>query len=356
MADDLIKISIPAVLAFLVGIAITPTLSGFFYRHRLWKQISRKDTSTNPEMSLGFQKIHNEGEEIKTPRVGGIVIWGAVMITMALIFFVFMLVPSPLTEKLEFVSRNQTLLPLVALFTGAFVGLFEDFLEIRPRKNSGINGNGHGLSGKNIVLIVTLIGFLYGLWYHAKLGANSIHVPILNTDLYLGIFFVPFFILVMLGTFSSRVIDGVDGLSGGVLATAFASYTVIALTQNQIDLAAFSATVMGGILAFLWFNVPPARFYMGETGMLALTLALTTVAFLSDQVLLLPVIGLPLVVTSLSSFIQMTSKKYFGRKIFRVAPLHHHFESLGWSRPKITMRYWIISLVCAAAGIVISLV
>jgi len=268
------------------------------------------------------------------------------------IFILFVLFPSPITEKLEFLSRNQTFLPLFALFTGAIIGLIEDYLEIRPRSN----GSAHGLSGATIISIVTVLGILFGSWYYFKLGASTINIPILNTDMNLGIMFIPFFVLVMLGTFSSRVIDGVDGLSGGVLATSFAAYGIIAFAQNQVDLSAFCMTVAGAVLAFLWFNAPPARFYMGETGMLALTLALTTVAFLSDQVLLLPIIGFPLVATSLSSFIQIHSKKYFGRKIFRVAPLHHHFETMGWSRPKIVMRYWIISVVSAAAGIVISLI
>lgn len=157
----------------------------------------------------------------------------------------------------------------------------------------------------------------------------------------------------MLGTFSGGVIDGIDGLSGGVLASIFASYSFIAFANNQIDLAAFCGVITGATLAFLWFNIPPARFYMGETGMMPLTIVLATIAFLTNSVLLLPIIAFPLVATSLSSSIQILSKKYFNKRVFRIAPLHHHFEAIGWSRYKITMRYWVLSVMFAVIGIIL---
>ena len=127
--------------------------------------------------------------------------------------------------------------------------------------------------------------------------------------------------------------------------------------NNQIDLAAFCAVITGGTLAFLWFNIPPARFYMGETGMIGLTVTLCVVAFLTDTVLLLPIIAFPLFITSLSSIIQMASRRLRnGKKVFLFAPLHHHFEALGWSKSKVTMRYWIVSIMTAIIGVVISLV
>jgi len=355
VTSSLLKIAIPAVLAFMIGVFITPMLTNIFYKYKLWKKVSRKDLGTNPEMSEAFKKIHDDKTETKTPRVGGIVVWGSVMLTMAIIFIIFVFFPSEITQKLEFVSRNQTFLPLFALFVGAFIGLVEDLLEITSTDKSLL----HGLSGKTIILIVGILGLLMGGWYYFKLGSDFINIPIIHSQLHLGILFIPFFVLVTLGTFSSRVIDGVDGLSGGVFATIFAAYAIIAFQQNQFDLAAFCATITGALLAFLWFNIPPARFYMGETGMLALTLALTAVAFLTGQVLLLLVIGFPLVITSLSSFIQIWAKKILGPekgKIFKIAPLHHHFEASGWSRPKITMRYWILSVICATAGVVLAII
>ena len=142
----------------------------------------------------------------------------------------------------------------------------------------------------------------------------------------------------------------------------FAAYGGIAFYQQQIDLAAFCATIAGGILAFLWFNIPPARFYMTETGTMGLTITLTVVAFMTDTLgggyglLVLPIIALPLVITVLSNIIQIASKKFRGKKVFLVAPLHHHFEAIGWPSYKVTMRYWVFSLVCAILGISLALI
>jgi len=161
--------------------------------------------------------------------------------------------------------------------------------------------------------------------------------------------------LVMLAIFSGGVIDGIDGLAGGIMAVMFSAYGVIAFFQNQIDLATFCAAIVGGTLAFLWFNVPPARFYMSETGMLGLTVTLSIIAFLTDSVAVLPIIAFPLIATSASVVIQYLSKKYRGKKVFLVAPLHHHFEAIGWPAAKVTMRYWILSIIFAVVGMIVSI-
>jgi len=203
---------------------------------------------------------------------------------------------------------------------------------------------------------VTLIGIVISSWFYLKLDFSSIHIPF-NGSLELGLWFIPFFIIVMLATFSTSVIDGIDGLSGGVFASVFTAFAVIAFINNQIDISALSGAIAGGILAFLWFNVPPARFYMGETGILALTVVLAVIAFLTDSVLLLPIIAFPLVATSLSVIIQMISYKFFNKhRVFKVSPLHHHFQALGWSREKVVMRYWIVSVISAFTGVILALV
>jgi len=169
--------------------------------------------------------------------------------------------------------------------------------------------------------------------------------------------FIPFFVLVMLAVFSTSVIDGMDGLSGGVMATIFTAYAVIAYANNQVDISALCGVVAGGILAFLWFNIPPARFYMGETGMLGLTVTLSVIAFLTNSVLILPIVAMPLVVTSLSDIIQFTSKRFRnGKRVFRLAPIHHHFEALGWPSYRVTMRYWVFSVIFAIIGIILAVV
>jgi len=362
---SLLKLFLPVILTFLIGILITPALTDVFYKYKLWKKVARKDNKIDDDapvnkfgvrpddISAEFQKINNHHEEIKTPRVGGIVIWLSIVLCAGILFLLAEFFPNVATQKINFVSKNQTLLPFIALILGAIWGLADDLMCSFIIKGKFANG----FPGSLMFSFVGTVGLLFGAWFFLKLEISSVYIPLLNTTLELGWLFIPFFILVTLGVFSSGVIDGIDGLAGGVMATVFASYATIAFFQNQIDIAAFSAVVAGAILAFLWFNIPPARFYMGETGMLALTLTLTVIAFLTDQVLLLPIIGFPLFFTSLSSFLQIISKKLYGPngRIFRVAPVHHHFEAIGWSRAKITMRYWIISVVFAISGIVIAL-
>ncbi|MBP9821377.1 MAG: hypothetical protein KBC98_00620 [Candidatus Pacebacteria bacterium] len=350
MTLGILKVFLPSVIAFTIGILSTPLFTHFFYKYRLWKRVSRNENSD--AMSPAFQKLHNVQHEVKTPRVGGIIIWFSVVLTIGILAIIDSVTNAPITERLNFISRNQTLIPFAALIIGSIIGLFEDFLEIFAARSSLF---AQGLSSKYLVCIVLFVGFLAALWFYQKLGISQVYVPFVGY-LEFGIGFIPFFMLVVFGTFSSRVIDGIDGLAGGVMAIAFAAYSVIALVQNQFDIAAFSLVVTGGILAFLWFNIPPARFYMGETGMLGLTLTLALIAFLTDGVFLLLIIGIMLVITSLSSTIQIVSKKYFKKKIFLVAPIHHHFQALGWSREKITMRYWIISIMMAVLGIVIAII
>lgn len=350
---SVIKVFAPAVISFFVGLAITPTLSNFFYKNKLWKQKSRKIDSTpewNDRISEDFKKIHNECGELSTPRVGGIVIWLSVFITISLIYLNSFIFGGTINAKLDFLSKNQTILPLFALLFASLIGLVDDLLQIK--------GNGNftdGISRKYRILVVLGIALVGAWWFSVKLGISGLYVPFFG-EIDIGLFFIPFFMFVMLGTFSGSVIDGIDGLAGGVMVSAFASYMVIAFFNNQIDLAAFSAVIVGGLMAFLWYNIPPARFYMGETGMLGLTVTLSIIAFLTKQPLLLPIIAFPLFITSISSSVQMISKKFFKKKVLLVAPLHHHFEALGWPSYKVTMRFWIVSVVFGFIGIIIALV
>jgi phospho-N-acetylmuramoyl-pentapeptide-transferase len=346
---NILKIFIPAVLSFMIGIGITPFLSKWMYDLKLWRK-SRLNNVV--EMSSAFKQLHDEKSEVNTPRVGGIIIWGSVLITILFVYIMKVLFDGPVFGKLDFLSRNQTILPLLALVFGGLFGLVEDFLDIFAERFQKMKD---GLPSSYLVVVVALIGLGASLWFFLKLGLRDIYVPFVGYW-HVGWFFIPIFILVVIGTFSSRVIDGVDGLAGGVMAIAYAAFGTIALIQNQIDIATFCFVIAGGILAFLWFNIPPARFYMGETGMLGLTLTLAFVAFLVDGVILLPIIGALLVATSFSSAVQIISKKYFGKKIFKIAPLHHHFMALGWTREKVTMRYWILSLMFAVLGIVIAII
>ncbi len=350
---NIIKIFLPTALAFTIGIGLTPRLTDWMYRKKMWKKTSR-DTAVDITND-NFKKLHNAAEELSTPRVGGIIIWLSVVATIVVMWVISKIFPSDVTAKLDFYSRNQTLVPLAAFLFGAGIGLIDDLLQIRGKGRYA----GDGLGYRRIkIATVIIIGAVIGAWFYFKIGMTGIAIPFTGGDtLFLGALFIPVFILVLVATFTTSIIDGLDGLAGGVLAIIFASYAAIAFGKDMVNIAALCSVISGATLAFLWFNIPPARFYMGESGILALLVVLTVVAFLTDTVLLLPLIALPLTITSASAIIQIISYKYFGkRRVFKIAPLHHHFRALGWSREKVVMRYWVVSTICALLGVVIALI
>lgn len=348
MLMNLLKISLPAVFAFFLALFLTPLATHFFYKHKMWKRYSR-----TPNKTYDFQKIHNEEDELKTPRVGGIIIWVSVLLTTLIFYLASILFPSDYMQKMNFFSRNQTLIPFFTLLFGSLIGLLDDLIQIY---GTGKFAHDDKSWLKWKIALVTIASFLIGFWFYFKLGMNTIHIPF-GGEIYLGILIIPFFILVALATFSGGVIDGIDGLAGGVLASIFSAYSVIAFANNQIDLAVFSGVIAGVTLAFLWFNIPPARFYMGETGIMGLTITLATVAFLTDSILILPIVALPLVLTTGSVILQVLSKKFRGgKRLFKVAPLHHHLEALGWSSYKVTMRFWVFSVMFAIVGVILAII
>ena len=342
-----IAIFAPAVISFIIGIVITPGITDFLYGNKMSKSKGGKTTPDGREAKV-FNKLHKD-KETGTPRMGGSIIWIAVLLTTA--FFALLgMFEGFWYDKLDYFSRSQTWLPLFTLLMGAIVGLIDDWFEITGT-DSYLAG---GLSLKKRLGVVALMGAVGAWWFYVKLGISSVAVPFIGT-ISLGLLFIPFFIVVMMAVYSTGIIDGIDGLSGGVFATTFSAYGVIAFALGMINLAAFCFVIVGGIMAFLWFNIPPARFYMTETGTMALTTTLAVVVFLTNQVFTLLIIGLPLVATTASSIVQLMSVKIRGKKILKIAPLHHHFEAIGWPGAKVTMRYWVVSVVCAITGTIIAL-
>jgi len=344
---NVIKIFVLGATSFVLAFWLTPILTHFLYKHKLWRKEIRTKSIDNKDLFF-FKKFHSE-KEVHVPRFGGLLIWVSVLV-LAIVFFLLAKTDAWWFKKLNFLSRSQTWLPLFALIAASFVGLTDDVLQVL-KKGKYIGG---GLSLRYRLFLVTLIGLIGGWWFYYKLGFQTIHIPG-NGDFFIGVWYIPLFILVMLATYSGGVIDGLDGLAGGAFAVIFAAFGGIALFNGQIDLAAFCAVVAGAILAFLWFNIPPARFYMGETGMLGLCCALTVVAFLTDSVLVLPIIGFLLVIESGSVILQLLSKNFCQKKVFLAAPIHHHFEAKGWPHYKITMRFWVIGIVMAIIGVAIRL-
>lgn len=350
MLAESIRIIVPATISFMVGVTLTPLLSHYLYKYKAWKKTAGK-LALDGTSAAEFNRLH-EKHEVRAPRMGGIVVWASALLTVIGTFIIAQLIPTPLMQELSFLSRSQTWLPLAALVGGALVGLYDDLLVIQP--------DGQGLKLRYRLLFVVLLSTFIGWWFWAKLGVVAINIPFM-TPLVLGPLIIAAFVFISLALFASGVIDGIDGLSGGVFGSIFASYAVIAFVQHQVDLAALCTAILGGLLAFLWFNIPPARFYMSDTGTMALTLVLAVVAFMTDSlgggygVFVLPIIGFLLVVTVISDVAQIFWKRIFGRKLLRIAPLHHHFEALGWPGEKVVMRYWVLSVVFAFAGVLIAI-
>lgn len=350
MILDVVKIIIPSVISFLIGIAITPFISDFLYRHKMWKKKARS-LAVDGTAAPVFNKLHAH-KEVGTPKMGGTIIWISSLSTIFIFWFFSILGGTDFHLKFNFFSRNQTWLPSFTFLVGAIIGLIDDYFEVSGKSDYFAGG----LSLKKRLAVVILVSLAGAYWFYVKLSVSSILIPFVG-EIALGWFFIPFFMAVMLFIYASGVIDGLDGLAGGVFAIIFSAYGVIAFFQNQIDLAAFSFVIVGGLLAFLWFNIPPARFYMSETGSMALTLTLTVVAFLTKQIAVLPIIAFPLIATVFSNIIQLSSRKLRGgKKVFHSAPMHHHFEALGWPSYKVVMRYWVLTVVFAIFGLVIALI
>lgn len=350
MISTAARVLIPSATAFAIGIVFAPFLAGILYRAKAWKKKAGKGTGIGGGGTPIFDELHKE-REVGTPRMGGILIWSSVLAT-AFLFWVFARTLDTFWPSLDFVNRRETWLPIFALAAGAVAGLIDDFLEITK-------GEG-GLSLARRLSIVGVIGLVAGWWFYSKLGVIAIGIPF-AAPFFLGWLVIPSFALVTLALYAGGTIDGLDGLAGGVFAIIFMTYAGIAFGEGQISLATCSAVIASATLAFLWFNIPPARFYMSETGSMALTLALAMIAFASDTlaggvgVFVLPLVAIPLTATVVTTLLQVFWKRVFHKKLFRVAPIHHHFEAIGWPAAKITMRYWVITIIAGVIGLTIAL-
>ena len=346
---NIIKVFGLSSLSFVIAMLWTPFLTFYLYKYKLWRKDVRQNSPDGSQTPL-FAKLH-KNRETRVPRMGGVLIWITVVALALFFWLAAQLTDSPFWDKANFLSRNQTWLPLFTLFAASLLGLADDFLQVW-RKGGYVAG---GIKFRHRLLIVFLIALAGAWWFYFKLGWQTIYIPGYG-DLFIDGWYIPLFILVMILLFSSGVVDGLDGLAGGVFGATFAAYGGIAFFRGQIDIAAFSGVVLGALLAFLWWNIPPARFYMGESGVLGLTTSLTVVAFLTDSIFALPIIGFLLMVEVVSVIIQFASKRWRGKKIFLIAPIHHHFEAKGWPSYKVTMRFWVISVVTAIIGVAIALI
>lgn len=342
-----------AALAFIFAIAWTPLLTHFLYKYKMGKHI--RDDGSSPV----YSNLH--AHKAGTPTMGGILVWLTVLLFCLFFFYLEKILPflsglfssSVLIylEKLNFLSRSETLLPLGCLVASALVGLADDFLDVRKMgyKNRGIK-----FSYK--LLIYAFIALVGAYWFYFKLDWDIIRIPFLG-NFALGWFYIPFFILVVVSAaFAVNQTDGLDGLAGGTLLMAFASYGAISFIMDRYDLMTFCGVITGALSAFLWFNITPARFFMGDTGSMSLGITLAIFALFTNTVFILPFLGIIFVWEALSTIVQLLSKKLrHGRKVFISSPIHHHFEAKGWPEAKIVMRFWVIAGITAIIGVIIFL-
>lgn len=335
-----VLILVYAAFAFAIGVALTPWFVSFLHQNRLGKQL-RVETVDGREPTV-FRTYHQH--KFGTPTMGGLLIWGSILLTVGFsrLLSLFGVVESSLLQ------RGQVYLPLFVLVTLGILGALDDYLNI-----SG-SGKKRGLDWLPKMLSLLVFSTVGALWFFLMLQYDTVHIPYWG-DLYVGWWYVPIFVFVMVGTANAvNVTDGLDGLAGGLLVIAFGAFGVLAYLEGLYVLAAFCAVCVGAIAAFLWHNVPPALFFMGDTGSLALGGTLAVMAMMIDEVLVLPLIGFIFVVEMLSVIIQLTSKRLRGgKKIFRAAPIHHHFEALEWGESKVTMRFWSLGAFMAFLGIVV---
>ena len=318
--------------AFLLAMLLTPVYTFIAYRYKFWKK--QRSTSTTGEKLEVFTKLHADKFKRNIPTMAGMI--GVISITFVTFFFNL--------------NRAETWLPLAALVGGGAVGLLDDIINIR--------GRGKGVAGLRSsikFIMITVVASVLGWFFFVKLGYNSIHLPYLG-DVILGWWIVPLFVFAVVATGNAvNISDGLDGLAGGLLALSFGAFGIIALLQGHLLLSGFCFTVVGALLSYLWFNIFPARFFMGDVGSFAFGTSLGVVAMLTNTLFLLPIIGILFVIEAGSSLIQILSKRLFHRKIFLSAPIHHHLEAKGWPETKVTMRFWVIGCVASFIGVLLAL-
>lgn len=328
-------------LAFIITIIVAPKFIKILRKYKIGKQLRTK--ASTGEIAAVFQELH--AKKAGTPTMGGILIWGVTLIVVLL---------SGLSTQLNFtehslLNRQETWLPIFTLIATAILGAVDDYLNLKGA------GNSKGLNVKPKFLWLTALAALGGWWFHYRLGFDQIAIPGIG-NVQLGVWYIPLFILVITATSNAvNITDGLDGLAGGLLIIGFGAFGILAFAKGLFILAALCAVIIGALLGFLWFNIFPAHFYMGDTGAISLGATLGVIAMLTNSVAVLPLIGFIFVIETVSVILQVGSKKFLKRKLFKIAPLHHHFEKSGWSEPNIVMRFWIIGGFCGTLGVILGL-
>ena len=334
--DEIVRVLLFGFLGFAVAMLLTPIYTHFAYKHQWWKKQS--SSGLDGKKTAVYSKLHAAKHRRNIPTMAGLVmLFSVVLVTLALNL-----------------SREQTYLPLAAFVGAGLIGLIDDMIPILGRGDRGVAGMG----AKQKMLLITAVAVVGGMYFYSRLGYNSIFIPFVGggTEWVIGAMLVPLFTLVVVATANAvNITDGLDGLAGGLTMFAYSSFGSIAFLQGNYGIAGFCLTVVGTLLAYTWFNIHPARFFMGDVGSFALGTGLGVIAMLTSSIMLLPVIGAVFVFETGTVILQQLSKRFRGKKIFLSTPIHHHFEAIGWPETKVTMRFWVIGLVAGILGVVLAL-
>jgi len=330
---NLIRILALGFFGFAISMAITPIYTTIAYKHQWWKR-QRTEAWSGGKAAV-YAKLHAEKHKRNIPTMAGLI-------------FVIAISVVTLIGNL---SRGETWLPLAGLIGAAGIGLIDDIMNIR--------GSGTGVAGMSAKAkfgLYSILVLLGGWWFYAKLGVNSIYVPGLG-DWHIGLLVIALFWLVVIATaISVNFSDGLDGLAGGLLTSSFMAYAIICVVEHKLALAGLCLTVVGALLSYTWFNIYPARFFMGDVGAFSLGTMLGIIALQTNTVYVLPIIGAVYVVETGSVIINRASRKLRnGKKVFLSSPIHHHFEAIGWPETKVTMRFWILGQVASVLGLIVFL-
>ena len=334
LQETLLRVFIVAAIAFFAAFLATPFWTNFLYKYKFWKQA--KEETMDGRKATVFQQLHGEKHKRNIPTMAGILFWVIVLLV-----------------SLKFnLTRSQTYLPLFSLVGVGIIGAFDDWFNIR-----GIGGI-KGIRARYKMFWLLAVAGAGAYWFYYKLGFNGFHFPGIG-EFMVGAWYIPIFMFVIIAVANAfNITDGLDGLSGGLFAVAYAAYGILALSNNQVSLAIFCGTVVGVLLAYLWFNIHPARFFGGDTYSLAFGATLGVVAMLIKDgvgLVVLPLIAFIPLVETLSVIVQLTYRRMYGKKLFLIAPIHHHFEAIGWPETKVTMRFWVMGTVFAVLGVVIGM-
>lgn len=330
--QNLMQILALGFLGFAMSMIITPIYTSIAYKQEWWKR-QRTDAWSGGKATV-YAKLHAEKHKRNIPTMAGLIFVASISIV----------------TLLANLTRGETWLPLAGLVGAAIIGVADDFMNIRSV------GGIAGMSAKIKFGLYSLLTLIGGWWFFDKLDVHSIYLPWIGNFEVGALIILIFWLVVVATAISVNFSDGLDGLAGGLLTSSFMAYAIICVVEQKYALAGFCLTVVGALLSYTWFNIYPARFFMGDVGAFSLGTALGIIALQTNTVYVLPIIGAVYVMETGSVIINRTSRKLRnGKKVFLSSPIHHHFEAIGWPETKVTMRFWILGQIASVLGLIVFL-